>query len=55
MRQHPPPAGRPPQMVLGMYNATPGMVNGAYDPSNGSLSWGWIMRTNKGAFSVLGT
>ena len=39
-------------VILGVVSPYPGEVSYAYDPSNGTLSFGWIIRTNKGEFSV---
>ena len=36
-------------------NPTPGTGEVAYDPTNGSVSWGMIIRSNKGIFTAPGT
>ena len=40
--------------LLGLENTNPGTTTSAYDPSNGTVSWGVVMRTNKGVFSLAG-
>jgi len=44
-------AGQYTNILLGG-TFTAGQTGGAYDPSNGAASYGWIMRTNKGVFTV---
>jgi prepilin-type N-terminal cleavage/methylation domain-containing protein len=43
------------RVLLGTPNTTPGVADCAYDPTNGTVSWGTILRTNKGVFVAPGS
>ena len=43
--------GGPANIVIGLIYPAPGQTLYHYDPSNGTTSWGYILRTNKGEFN----
>ena len=45
--------GAPAYLLLG--TGTGANATFAYDPTNGTMSWGWVVRTNKGIFTVPGS
>ena len=44
-------AGTTVKILIGEVSTVRGQVGNIYDPSNGTVSWGWILRTNKGIFT----
>ncbi|MCX7014114.1 MAG: hypothetical protein NTW86_16450 [Candidatus Sumerlaeota bacterium] len=42
-------------VLTGTPQANPAVTNCSYDPTNGTTSIGWILRTNKGQFTVPGS
>ena len=47
-------AGTMVKVLIGEVSTLPWQTTSAYDPSNGTVSWGWIIRTNKGIFTEAG-
>ncbi|MCX7014110.1 MAG: hypothetical protein NTW86_16425 [Candidatus Sumerlaeota bacterium] len=43
------------QILNGTPQTDPTNTSWSYDPSNGTVSFGWIIRTNKGEFRVPGS